>query len=74
MALSSVPMVWRKSSLAVDSYLSRWVYAIPAAAAPVSSVTSTTTSPRRRSTPSNERHEQRIRSVLDAVYEDLGLA
>jgi CubicO group peptidase (beta-lactamase class C family) len=25
-------------------------------------------------TPSNERHEQRIRSVLDAVYEDLGLA
>jgi CubicO group peptidase (beta-lactamase class C family) len=25
-------------------------------------------------TPGNERHEQRIRSVLDAVYEDLGLA
>ncbi|HEY0511568.1 MAG TPA: serine hydrolase domain-containing protein [Thermoanaerobaculia bacterium] len=25
-------------------------------------------------TPSNERHEGRIRSVLDAVYEDLGLA
>ncbi len=25
-------------------------------------------------TPSNERHEVRIRSVLDAVYEDLGLA
>jgi CubicO group peptidase (beta-lactamase class C family) len=25
-------------------------------------------------TPSNERHEARIRSVLDAVYEDLGLA
>jgi hypothetical protein len=25
-------------------------------------------------TPSNAAHERRIRSVLDAVYEDLGLA
>jgi hypothetical protein len=25
-------------------------------------------------TPDNERHERRVRSVLDAVYKDLGLA